>query len=325
MRNCVIELAIRGVRLLNRKRCAGRIAACHYTRVGPQWKQERFSVLRAFAAMPTPDEINRDRFYASDEDDEEYEVEPPDAEVLAAEERRAKEAVEATRMSINIDEIYREAGRERGSEILEHWLHNFRFRFQVKHLLVATAVLAIALTLWRFELLGLVVALLLMISVGGVFLYLQWQEKKQQDEANRRRQELYARRRAHFRQTIGTATGDVDHAAEMYEEPAEAAPTLPNEVDQTWQKALAGEKFRFRFSLRELMIAISVAAVILGIVQVLGGPDKAATLLGFVALGGLVIHALGFEPPGMVVLGWWLILVLYVLLSIVAAVWSGFA
>ena len=51
----------------------------------------------------------------------------------------------------------------------------------------------------------------------------------------------------------------------------------------------------------------------------------AATMLGFVALFGLVIHALGVEPPDVVVLGWWMILVLYVLLSIAVAVWSSFA
>jgi hypothetical protein len=48
-------------------------------------------------------------------------------------------------------------------------------------------------------------------------------------------------------------------------------------------------------------------------------------MLGFIALFGLVVHALGLEPPGVVVLGWWLILALYVLLSIAVAVWSSFA
>jgi hypothetical protein len=37
------------------------------------------------------------------------------------------------------------------------------------------------------------------------------------------------------------------------------------------------------------------------------------------------VHALGFEPPEIFVLGWWLILVLYVLLSLFAALLSGFA
>jgi hypothetical protein len=88
---------------------------------------------------------------------------------------------------------------------------------------------------------------------------------------------------------------------------------------------MAREKLRLRFSLREMMLAVTAAAVIFGLIHALGGTANAATLLGFLALVGLVVHALGFEPPGVVVLGWWVILVLYVVLSIVAAMWSAFA
>ena len=70
---------------------------------------------------------------------------------------------------------------------------------------------------------------------------------------------------------------------------------------------------------------MTMAGVIFGVVSVLGGPANTATILGFTALVGLVIHALGFEPPQFIVLGWWMILVLYVLLSIVTVVWSSFA
>ena len=95
-------------------------------------------------------------------------------------------------MSVDIDEIYREADRRRGSEILEGWVRDFRFefRFQVKHLLIATAVLAIVLTLCRLELLGDALVLLIMLSVAGVYLYVTWQEKKQQDEAERRARDV---------------------------------------------------------------------------------------------------------------------------------------
>jgi hypothetical protein len=254
-------------------------------------------------------------------DDSEYELEPPDAEVLAAEERRAQEAVEATRRSIDIDEIYREESRDRGSEILQEWVRNFKFRFQVKHLLIGTAMLAIALTLWKWQKLGTSLVILVMLSIAGLYLYLQWQEKKHRAEADRRRREMYARRRARV-ENLGSAAQDVN---ETNEEPTLAPPVLPNETVQVWQESIAKEKFRVQFSLREMMAAITAAALILGLVHSLGGAANTATLLGFVALIGLVIHALGFEPPQIIVLGWWLILVLYVLLSIVAAVWSGFA
>ncbi len=150
--------------------------------------------------MPSPDDIDRDRIYTADveDDDAELELEPPDAEVLAAEERRAQEAIDATMMSVDIDEIYRDADRRDGDEFLDKWARDFRFQFQVKHLLIATAVLAIALTLWRLELLGTTLAILFMLSIAGAYLYVQWQEKKQQQEADRRRREMYARQRGYF-------------------------------------------------------------------------------------------------------------------------------
>ena len=226
-------------------------------------------------------------------------------------------------MSIDIDDIYREADRERGGEILESWVRDFHFRFQIKHLLIATAVLAIVLTLNWHGLLGTTLVLLVMISVAGLYLYLQWQEKKQQDEANRRRQEMYARRRAHLGQPPHPLDGD-EEVPESSAEPVATAPPPSDQVDEASKNAIVRRPFRFQFSLRELMAAMTAAALIFGLVYVLGSPSNAATLLGFIALFGLVIHALGFEPPEVVVLGWWLILVLYVLLSVVAVAWRGF-
>jgi len=98
-----------------------------------------------------------------------------------------------------------------------------------------------------------------------------------------------------------------------------------SEVDKMSREAKPPEPSRIRFSLRSLIIAMTVAAVSLGMIRTLGGPSPTATILGLVAVAGLVIHALGFEPPQAVVLGWWFILVLYVLLSLFGAVWPGLA
>jgi hypothetical protein len=268
------------------------------------------------------DDREREEFYSStpddpDDDGEDYELEPPDPDILATEQRRAQETLETTRMSIDIDEIYREVERDRGREILENWFGNSQFRFRVKHLLIATAVLAILLTLAKLNLM-IVVVVGVMLTIAGVFLYLQWQDKKQQDEANRRRQEMYARRRAQLGK--GASPGA---AGESATRPIEPLPPMPSEVDEAWQKASreSGE-FHFRFSLQQFMIAMTAAAIIFGLVQILGGPSNAATLLGLVALFGLIVHALGFEPAQVVVLGWWLVLVMYVLLSIVGAMLS---
>ena len=116
------------------------------------------------------DSRERDKFYSSkpdeEDDDFEYEVEPPDAEVTAAAERRTREAMEASQATIDIDEIYRDAGEQRSEEILQNWFRDFKggFRFQVKHLLIATAVLAIILTLYRLGMLGVVAVVVLMMS-----------------------------------------------------------------------------------------------------------------------------------------------------------------
>jgi hypothetical protein len=276
-----------------------------------------------FIAMPKPDKKNRDRLSSLDEeDDAEYELEPPDADVIAAEERRAREAVDATRVAIDIDEIYREADRDRGGEILDNWIRDFRngFRFQTKHLLIATAVLAIVLTLWRLELFGTALVILLMLSIAGVYLYVLWQEGKQQQEADRRRQEMYARNRA-YHDKLSSAAQPGEGELEVANEPTG---DRAGDKAQT-ARSTAAQAFRFHFSLWQLLVAMAVAGIVFGAVSILGGPAKTATILGMMAFIGLVVHALGFEPPQLVVLGWWLVLVLYVVLSIVAVVWSGFA
>jgi hypothetical protein len=154
---------------------------------------------------------DRDEFYlskpaAGNDDGDDYELEPPDAGVLAAEEQRGRQAIEASRSAIDIDEIYRDAGRQRSEEILENWFKDFKllqFRFKTKHLLIAAAALAVILTLWRLDLLGTAIVLLMMISVFGLYTYFSWQEQKADEEASRRREEMYARRRAQQQRMSG--------------------------------------------------------------------------------------------------------------------------
>ena len=269
--------------------------------------------------VTTMDDPERDKFHSPPlppSDDEELELEPPDESIA---ERQKQAALDAIRSSIDIDEIYREAERNRGSEILENWIRNFRFRFQVKHLLIATAVLSIVLTLIKLKWFWTTLIVSIMLSVAGLYAYLKWEERKQDAEAGRRREALYARRRA---QLAANASGDaVSTDAPLYAD----VPQPPNRVDQLWQESLKKESFRFQFSLRELLLLMTAAAVMLGVMQLLGGPAATASVLGIVALFGLVVYACGYEPPQNIVLGWWLILVMYVLISIFAAVWGAFA
>jgi hypothetical protein len=48
-------------------------------------------------------------------------------------------------------------------------------------------------------------------------------------------------------------------------------------------------------------------------------------VLGMIALIGLVVHAIGWDPPEMVVLGWWIVLILYIVLSLGAALSAALA
>ncbi len=131
------------------------------------------------------DDPERDKFYSPPDqpsDDEELELEPPDESIA---ERKKQAALDAIRSSIDIDEIYREADRNRGSEILENWARNFRFRFQVKHLLIATAVLAIVLTLIKLKLFWTTLIVSIMLSVASLYAYLKWEERKHEAEAAR--------------------------------------------------------------------------------------------------------------------------------------------
>jgi hypothetical protein len=266
----------------------------------------------------------RDKFYSApdtSEDDGEYELEAPDPTVVDADERRGREVAEAARAAIDIDEIYREADRNRGAEIVESWVRNFRFQFRVKHLFIATAVVAIGLAAATHGLLWHAIAILVMLSIVGLYSYLKWEESKHQAEVERKLQQLYARRREKLR-----ARGVVPPGGEpmRLNEPALAdetsAESSPNDI---WQEP--AREAPLQFSLRTLMITITVAAITLGLIRILGGPAQMATILGMIAMAGLVIHALGFEPPSSVILGWWFILVLYVLLSLLGAVWPSLA
>ena len=262
------------------------------------------------------EEHERERFYSSDAADDEpdeYELEPPDEEVLASEERRNKEALESSLAAIDIDAVYREADRDVGSELLEGWLQRARtgFRFRIRHVLLVTAVLAIVLALYHHGMLGTTLIVLIMGSVAGLYFYVRWHENKHQAEAERRRQALYEERRRKL-QRGPTTMYDADVEPPGAGEPAASVP-----------KTARSSGVAIQFSLLQLMCVMTGAAILLGVLQLLGGASTTATALGSLALVGLVVYATGFEPPALVVLGWWLLLVVYIARSIGAMLWSS--
>src|SRR3954462_5616366 len=94
--------------------------------------------------------------------------------------------------------------------------------------------------------------------------------------------------------------------AERLEATLADEPQPPNAVDEMWQEAAAQkEPFHFQFSLREMLVVMTGAALSLALLRLLGGPAATATLLGLLAIGGLVLYALGYEPPQNMVMAWW--------------------
>jgi hypothetical protein len=105
----------------------------------------------------------------------------------------------------------------------------------------------------------------------------------------------------------------------------EAMAELPNKVHELWQESMKEQSFRPQFSIRQMFVLMTLSAVLLAMIRLLGGPAATASVLGLVALFGLVIYACGYEPPHTFVLGWWLILAMYVMAILLGAVWSSFA
>jgi hypothetical protein len=86
---------------------------------------------------------------------------------------------------------------------------------------------------------------------------------------------------------------------------------------------IARPAFKISFSLQQMFAALTVAALAFGLMRILGGPENAAHFLGMIALAGLAIHLMGFEPPAIVILGWWLMLVLYIVVGLWAVLFSA--
>jgi hypothetical protein len=148
---------------------------------------------------PLDDEFDRAEFYRGidpevEDDDEEYELAPPDEDLLEAERRRAREVVEQAQLAVDFEQLER-AEREFAELDAKVYLDRLKFQFGTKHLLIAMAVLAVALVV------GMVVDLLPILLVGSVALlaaaygYLTWREAQQREELEARRAELYERKK----------------------------------------------------------------------------------------------------------------------------------
>ncbi|MCA9240152.1 MAG: hypothetical protein KDA37_08135 [Planctomycetales bacterium] len=243
------------------------------------------------------------------DDPDDYELEDADTSVDALRTQRTREDIVRAAEALEIDEAQR-AMEER--HMLDPEDLNFKFRFQVKHLLVATTVLSIVLALGQL-LDANVIAMLLVLGMLGLIAanaYLAWEERKRFNAASERRSA--AIRRIRERQAAQLA-GD---APSMYDEQLEEE---VQQADEEFAEAVEDERFRLSFSMRDLLTAFTVAAVVIGL-STLFGVKALALLLGLLAVAGLTAFGIGLKPPPAVVTVWWVTMALYILLSLARAV-----
>ncbi len=231
-----------------------------------------------------------------DDDDLELELEPVDPEILAMEQERGRRKTEEAVARVDIDEILDKQRDQQGNYDVD-WSRFKSFRFTTRHLLILTAILAIGLTL-NVQLGGcMALFVMALTAIGAGWYVVALTERREAAERRRMRDEFYAAQGAKR-----AATDDGEN--EGFQLPSPAAPR---------------REFRFAFSLKEMFITMTVAAVMLGLLLALG-PKVITIALGVIALLGLAVQTFGwFDPPPAIVLGWWLLLMLYLLLGLLTA------
>lgn len=238
----------------------------------------------------------------SPDEDFELELEGVDPEILEHQRLRAERQVRETEARAARQELYEQ------SEQVEpiSWDEFSQFRFTTRHLLITTAALSVVMALRNlmgcngifFSALGL---------LGFGWWYVLRREKRAAQARERLRQELEAR---------------VAAAGHGGEEPSPLLAHVGSQADEQLEDWFSHRPaLSFSFSLKQVLTVMAIACVLLTIARLLG-PDQAALALGGVAVGGLVIHFLGADPPPIIVFGWWVLLVLYVLMSLWAMVFA---
>ncbi len=249
-----------------------------------------------------PDDLDREAFYTADldeDDGDDYELEPVDPAILESERQRTEAAMIRAQTGADIDRLD-EASQN--APRLDDPSEGLSFRFQTKHLLMATAGLALLLSMGKllksnFAALILVTVVLLLAAHA----YLGWRDRQRLEELAEKRRKLMELDRAR-------ATQDTDAEQAALEE--------LDEDEQSLREAAKPAPLKFAFSMKQLLVAITASAIALGILSLIGAPILAG-VLGLLAIVGLVIFAIGVEVPAVVMLGWWVVLVLYILVSII--------
>ncbi len=138
---------------------------------------------------------NRDKFYDDPDDDGlDYELEPPDEQIIAGEKARAAAYVREASDRAKVDELFKGPEAMTAKDYLKD-LPEFKFQFSTKHILIAMTLLAIGLTISMYVNKLAILIVVVFAALAGAYGYMNWQEKKQREEWYRERTELAERQR----------------------------------------------------------------------------------------------------------------------------------
>jgi F0F1-type ATP synthase assembly protein I len=232
-----------------------------------------------------------------DEDgDWEYELEPPDEHVVEQAKQAARRELAAAEHKIDVDAVYRQIeNRDDLGGAFDKIGERLRAGFGVKHLLIAITAIGVLLGLGTSGFFtghlfaGLIV--LSLVGLGAANLWLQWSDAQRREAAIRERARELAR-----------ARGD-------------AVPDEPPPPSFNPFEAVRDAIKQRKFTLRDLLLATTFAAVLLTLVRLLGSMSAAAAVMGAIAILGMVLHAIDYTAPRALVLAWWFAIAGYCVLT----------
>lgn len=259
---------------------------------------------------PLDDEFDRATFYRGLDPDadevDDYELLPPDEEVIAGEKRRAEQAVEHASKAVELDELYREDTSVTGEDIQEY-LKDFRFQFGVKHLLMAMTALALMFVVGRYVFGGFGTLLLVVtfVALASAYTWVTWQEQKRRQEWEHKRDELYRRHQQRHDASIETKLkGPDDDWSNV---------TRQNSLLADHGLTIA-PSLRWHYSVFDLLALVTLLAVVLTMAMGIGLPLTTLLLGGLLAFGTFSYTTLA-HPPRALASVMWMLLVMYVAMS----------
>jgi hypothetical protein len=103
-------------------------------------------------------------------------------------------------------------------------------------------------------------------------------------------------------------------------DPRSPSPHIPSSLEPRYLGALPPpEAEPLRYSLRELLILMTLSAVLLSTIRLLGAATFAA-VSGVMAFAMLIFISVAKPQNGIIHIGWWILMVIYLIASVVAVV-----